>query len=131
MKIIKTIEIRQVITENSKAKMKAEFYDQKMRLEQECQQLLFEKRKMLNRKGVPKQEVEHRFQKEIKKRKEKIELIEFKEEQLEVLDIGSEIVEGEVEALVEVGIGTNWEELKKQAIVIKDNIVVRIDELGR
>ncbi len=29
-----------------------------MRLEQECQQLLFEKRKMLNKKGVPKQEID-------------------------------------------------------------------------
>src|SRR5690625_1043458 len=100
-----------------------------MRLEQECQQLLFEKRKMLNKKGAHKQEVERKFHQEVQKRKEKIELIEFKEEQLEVLDLGSEIVEGEVESLVEVGIGTNWEELmKQQAIVIKDNIVVRIEE---
>ncbi|GGN49632.1 MULTISPECIES: YlqD family protein [Oceanobacillus] len=129
MKIIKRVEVRQIITEKSKEKLKAHLFDQKMRLEQECQQLLFEKRKMLNKKGAHKQEVERKFHQEVQKRKEKIELIEFKEEQLEVLDLGSEIVEGEVESLVEVGIGTNWEELmKQQAIVIKDNIVVRIEE---
>jgi len=129
VKIIKRVEVRQIITEKSKEKLKAHLFDQKMRLEQECQQLLFEKRKMLNKKGAHKQEVERKFHQEVQKRKEKIELIEFKEEQLEVLDLGSEIVEGEVESLVEVGIGTNWEELmKQQAIVIKDNIVVRIEE---
>ncbi|MCM3739070.1 YlqD family protein [Oceanobacillus luteolus] len=129
MKIIKKVEIKQVITEQSKAKIKSNFFEQKMRLEQECQQLLFEKRKMLNKKGVPKQEIELRFQKEISKRKDEIELITFKEEQLEILEDGSEIVEGEVESLVEVSIGANWEQLmKRQAIVIKDDIVVRIDE---
>lgn len=129
MKIIKKVEIKQIITEQSKTKMKSSFYEQKMRLEQECQQLLFEKRKMLNKKGMPRQEVEHRFHKEITKREDEIKLIEFKVEQLEILAIGSEIVEGEVESLVEVSIGMNWEELmRNQSIVIKDNIIVRIDE---
>lgn len=129
VKIIKKIEVRQIITEASKEKIKNNFHARKMRLEQECQQLLFEKRKLLNKKGVYKQEIERRFEMEINKRKDEIKLIEFKEEQLEILDIGSEIVEGEVEALIDVNVGANWEELmKERAIVIKDDIVVRIDE---
>lgn len=129
MKIIKKVEIRQIITETSKQKIRMKFHNQKMRLEQECQQLLFEKRKLLNKKGVHKFEIERRFDNEINKRKDEIKLIEFKEEQLDILNIGSEIVEGEVDALVEVSIGDKWEELmKKQAIIIKDDIVVRIDE---
>ncbi len=129
MKIIKKIEVKQIITEASKEKIKNNFHARKMRLEQECQQLLFEKRKLLNKKGVYKQEIERRFEMEINKRKDEIKLIEFKEEQLDILDIGSEIVEGEVEALIDVNVGANWEELmKERAIVIKDDIVVRIDE---
>lgn len=129
MKIIKKIEVKQIITEASKEKIKNNFHARKMRLEQECQQLLFEKRKLLNKKGVYKQEIERRFEMEINKRKDEIKIIEFKEEQLEILDIGSEIVEGEVEALIDVNVGANWEELmKERAIVIKDDIVVRIDE---
>lgn len=129
VKIIKKIEVRQIITEASKEKIKKNFHARKMRLEQECQQLLFEKRKLLNKKGVYKQEIERRFEMEINKRKDEIKLIEFKEEQLDILDIGSEIVEGEVEALIDVNVGANWEELmKERAIVIKDDIVVRIDE---
>lgn len=129
VKIIKKIEVRQIITEASKEKIKKNFHARKMRLEQECQQLLFEKRKLLNKKGVYKQEIERKFEMEINKRKDEIKLIEFKEEQLDILDIGSEIVEGEVEALIDVNVGANWEELmKERAIVIKDDIVVRIDE---
>lgn len=99
-----------------------------MQLEQECQQLLFEQRKLSNKPGISKQELNHRFQTEIQKRKEEITLIEFKVEQLDMVEIGSEITESEVEALVEVNEGMHWNELNEQAIVIKDGIVVRIDE---
>lgn len=129
MEIVKKILIKQIITEKSKENIRSNFQEQKMRLEQECQQLLFEKRKLQNKPGVPKQEIAHRFQDEIDRRKEDIKLIDFKEEQLELLDVGSEIVEGEVEALVEVSVGADWDEvLRTQAIVVQDNIVVRIDK---
>ena len=129
MEIVKKILIKQIITEKSKENIRSNFQEQKMRLEQECQQLLFEKRKLQNKPGVPKQEIAHRFQDELDRRKEEIKLIDFKEEQLELLDVGSEIVEGEVEALVEVSVGADWDEvLRPQAIVVQDNIVVRIDK---
>lgn len=129
MKIIKKVKIKQIITEKSRDNLITEFQNQKLRLEQECQQLLFEKRKMQNKPGVSKQDVKVRFEKEINKRKEKINLIDFKMKQLAMLEIGSEIIEDEVETLVEVTEGMNWEEImKEQAIIIKDGIVVRIDE---
>ncbi|RKQ37461.1 hypothetical protein D8M06_01255 [Oceanobacillus halophilus] len=129
MKIMKKVLIKQIVTENSKAKLRDNFYDQKMRLEQECQQLLFEKRKLQNKSGVSRQDISRRFQKELNKRQEKIKLIDFKTEQLDMLELGSEIVEKEVEALVEVTEGTHWDDImKEQSIVIKDGIVVRIDK---
>src|SRR5699024_8740460 len=99
-----------------------------MRLEQECQQLLFEKRKQQNKTSVRQQDIKNRFKQEIKKRKDKIEILNFKIEQLEIMEIGSEIIEKEVEALVEVKEGSHWEEImEEQAIIIKDNVVIRID----
>ena len=99
-----------------------------MRLEQECQQLLFEQRKLQNKQEVKKQSIGERFQQEIGNRKEKIALIDFKLEQLEILEIGSEIVEDEVEALVEVKEGTHWSHvINEQAILIKDDKIIRID----
>lgn len=128
MQIIKKVLIKQIVTEKSKEKLRIGFQQTIMRLEQECQQLLFEKRKIQNKAGLSKQEVAARFQQEIKKRKEKIQLVEFKMEQLDMLEIGSEIIEKEVEALVEVSVGSHWKEIMEQpAIVIKDDIVIRID----
>jgi len=126
--IIKKIQVKQIITEKSKEKLKNNFIHQKMRLEQECQQLLFEQRKLENKIGTSKQEIKSRFQREINQRQHRIKSIDFKLEQLEILEIGSEIIEREVEALVEVNEGEHWDEvMNERAIVIKDNIVIRIE----
>lgn len=129
MKIIKRIQIKQVVTENSKKELRTKFTQEKDRLELECQQLLFEKRKLIHKQGASKQ-IYDQFQQEIEHRKDKIKLIDFKLEQLELLEIGSEIVEKEVDALVDVEVGADWNRIiGKQAIVVEDNKVVRIDEI--
>ena len=129
MNIIKKVLIKQVMTEGSKEKMKQRFHQHKMQLEQECQQLLFEQRKLQNKSGLSKDEVKRRFQSEIKKRKDEIRLADFKTEQLDMLPLGSEMIEREVEALVEVQEGMHWNELMESgAIVVEDDIIVRIEE---
>jgi len=129
VKIIKKVQVKQIVTERSKKKLQDRFHHHKMRLEQECQQLLFEQRKLENKAILSKREINERFHQEISNRKEKMKLIDFKLEQLKMIEIGSEIIENEVEALVEVKEGTHWEEfMKEQAIVLKDDIVIRIDK---
>ncbi len=129
VKIIQKVQIKQIITEKSKKQLQKRFLNRHMRLEQEYQQLLFEQRKLQNKTGFSKQEVARRFQQELRNRQEKIKLLQFKMEQLEILEVGSEIIETEVEALVEVTKGMRWDEMMNdQAIVIKDGIVVRIDK---
>jgi len=127
--IIKKIQVKQIVTKQSKEKLKSNFIHQKMRLEQECQQLLFEQRKLENKAGISKQDIKSRFQQEVSQRQQNIKSIDFKLEQLEILEIGSEIIEREVEALVEVKEGAHWDEIMNDhAIIIKDNIVIRIDK---
>ncbi|MUV39987.1 uncharacterized protein JNUCC1_03871 [Lentibacillus sp. JNUCC-1] len=129
MKIIKKVLVKQVITEKSRAKLYDDFNTHKLRLEQECQQLLFEQKKVERKAHVSKHEATARFQQEIKNRKEKIKLLDFKIEQLEMLEIGTEITESEVDALVEVETGMNWRALMQgTSIVVQDDIVIRIDE---
>ena len=129
MQIIKRVQVKQIITEKSKEVLRKKFEQNKFQLERECQQLLFEQRKLKNKlSNNSKLEIKERFDQEINSRKDKIAIIDFKIEQLELLNIGSEIIEQEVDALANVEIGANWEELVgKQSIVIKDNIVERID----
>lgn len=128
LRIIRKVQVKQIVTEKSKAKLHHDLQNRRMQLEQECQQLLFEQRKLQNKPGMSKQEVARRFQQEINQRKEEIQLIDFKLEQLDMLEMGSELVEGEVEALVEVTEGANWEEMmRNKSIIVKDGKVIRID----
>lgn len=128
MQIIKKILIKQVITERSKRSLRHKFMQENVQLERECQQLLFEKKKLQHKFEHSHPHLETRFQREIDHRKEKIKNNEFKIEQLDVLEIGSEIVEGEMDALVKVEIGANWKDLSAtQSIIIEDDIVKKIE----
>lgn len=129
MQIVKKVLVKQVITEASKETLQQAFRKEMIQLDRECQQLLFEQRKLKNKVTSSKREITERFEEEIKQRKDKMTLLEFKLNQLDLLEIGSEIVEKEVDALVDLAIGSDWNELmNKQAIVVEDGIVVRIDQ---
>lgn len=128
MQIIKKVIIKRVITEKSREQLRKTFKKEIKRLKRESQQLLFEQRKLQNKMNRSKREINQRFQREIKRRKDEIVLIEFKIEQLDILQLGSEIVEKEVDAIVNVEVGSHWQKImKKQSIVIKDDVVIRID----
>src|SRR5699024_2654650 len=110
MKIIKKVIVKQIITEKSKGKLHRSFSKEIMQLEQECQQLMFEQRKLEQRTHLSREKIKQRFEREIENRKQTIDMIEFKIEQLKKLPIGSEIIEREIDALVEVKEGMNWNE---------------------
>ncbi|MFC0524115.1 YlqD family protein [Pontibacillus salicampi] len=128
MKIMKKVPVKQVLTEASKAKLTAEFEKQKKQLDQECQQLSFEKRRIEMKQNISREEVSKRFQKEIDRRKEKIRWVDYKLEQLHILPLGSEITEGEVETMVDVRVGDDWDVVMSEgAIVVQDGKVIRMD----
>ncbi|WP_138414882.1 YlqD family protein [Aquibacillus sediminis] len=128
MHIIRKIPVKQILTEQSKTKLRNSFLNQQQQLEQECQQLLFEQKKLQRKSGVSQQqEVYKRFQQEITKREQKIKDIDFQLEQLDFLPLGSEIIERQVESLVEVEEGQDWEELMNdKEIIVKDGIVIQL-----
>ncbi|KGX83684.1 YlqD family protein [Pontibacillus marinus] len=128
MQIIKKVPVKQVLTESSKASMQEQFDKRKSQLDQECQQLSFEKRKIEAKQNISKEDVSKRFQKEIDKRKEKIRWIDYQLEQLDVLPLGSEITEDEVETIVHVEEGDIWNDVSSTgAIIVQDGKVIRID----
>lgn len=128
MQLIKKIFIKRVITKKSKALLHDGFKQDKVQLERECEQLLFEQRKLIHKHQTSKHDIRKRFQQEIEKRKEQIHSIDFKIEQLSILDYGSEVIEKEEEAIVDVTIGSDWSKLSEPtSIIIKDDVVIRID----
>lgn len=129
MQIVQPVRISHVLTEKSKKDLQNNFMQKKLRLEQECEQLLFEQRKLERNMREHRVEVMNKIQKEIKTRKEEQSQLDFKLEQLSTLPLGSELVEKEVDALVEVSIGSRWSTLTKEmTIVIEDDVIIRIDQ---
>ncbi|EQC2287776.1 YlqD family protein, partial [Listeria monocytogenes] len=59
--------------------------------------------------------------------REKKKLIQFQMEQLEVLELGSEIREREMETIIDVQVGDKWDKsIFDKTIVVKDGIIVEI-----
>ncbi|GGM21238.1 hypothetical protein GCM10011351_03850 [Paraliobacillus quinghaiensis] len=128
MQIIRKILVKQVVTELSKQDIKERFQKKIEQLDKECQQLAFERKKMEYKAGINKYKVNERFQQEITKREEKHKQISYQLDQLELIPVGEEIIEGEVERLVNVEVGTNWNNMiQEQAIVVQDGVIIRIE----
>ena len=129
MQIMKVIQVKQILTEMSKAKLQEKFSKEQQQIEIECQQLQFEQKKMMKMHQHATHQVSEQFHQEMKKREDKLDLIQFKLEQLEELPIGSEIIEGEVHSIQSVAVGDDWHDiLQDQSIIIKDGIVVKIEQ---
>src|SRR5699024_4336974 len=106
MQIQKKVYVKQVITETSKCALGKKFTN----------------------KMKSKQKVEERFQSEIKRREDRMTIVQFKLEQLEVVEIGQEIIEKEIDGVINVEVGMDWKEVEQQtSIVIQDDQVIRID----
>ncbi|WP_243289898.1 YlqD family protein [Bacillus sp. FJAT-47783] len=122
MKILHQVTVKQILTETSKEKLMQQFTRQKDQLQRECDQLYFQLKKVKANHLLTSQ-----YRKEIERRKEKIKTTEFQIEQLHILPLGSELKEKELNGIIDINIGDNWEELmKEKTIVIKDGIVLEI-----
>jgi hypothetical protein len=129
MKLLQNVVVKQLLTENSKSMLFDKYHSKKLQLQKECDQLRFELKKLeKNKKYQPLNLLKH-FEKEIQNRQEKMKLADFQIEQLHILPVGSEIKEREVQALIDVNEGDNWEEfLTNKTIIIKDGVVAEIRE---
>ena len=97
MQIIKNVTVKQVLTEKSKATLLRKFEENRLQLEKEKEQLRFEAKKL------------------------------EKTKKFHPVSLRSELKEGEVQALVDIEVGDNWEEIvKDREIIIKDGTVIEI-----
>lgn len=127
MKMIQTVVVKQILTEISKKKLFDTYYSRKLQLQKECDQLHFEMKRLENSKTFSSAALKAQFEKEIGQRRDKVKLLEFQMEQLQILPIGSELKEDEVQALVEIKVGDTWNDVKEQpVIIIKDGIIEEI-----
>jgi len=127
MRILQTVNVNQVLTMTSKAQLIDQYNGQSAQLQKEIDQLKFEMKRLAKTKKVQPLSLKTHFEKEVNNRSEKLRLLAFKIEQLEILPIGSELKEKEVQAIIDVELGDDWKELTKaKTIVVTDGIVTEI-----
>ncbi|WP_462409249.1 YlqD family protein [Neobacillus sp. Marseille-QA0830] len=127
MQIIQTVVVKQILTKKSKQELLGKFGSQRLQLQKECDQLLFEYKRLEKTKTYSAESLKKHFDKELQARKEKVKLLEFQIDQLHILPIGSELTEKEVQAMIEVKAGDVWDAVSKpHAIIVKDGIVEEI-----
>lgn len=127
MKLITTVTVKQILTENSKRKLHDSFSDRKLQLQKEIEQLHFEMKRMEKSKKYSTAALREYFNKEVNSRDEKIKLLDFQLDQLELLPIGSEIKEREIQGMIDVEVGDNWNDMiVGKTIIVKDGIIVDI-----
>lgn len=127
MKILQTVVVKQVLTETSKNVLLEKYLQKKLQLQKECDQLVFELKKLDKAKTYQSGPLKNHFDKEMLIRQEKKKLLDFQIEQLHMLPLGSELKEKEVQSIIDVNVGDHWDEIfNKSTIVIKDGIIEEI-----
>ncbi|MGM8214446.1 YlqD family protein [Bacillaceae bacterium W0354] len=127
MKIIRKTTVKQIVTDHSREKLASFFQTKIEQLKKEIEQLQFEKKKMIFQKRFDREKIDHRFAIEKKKREQNITWYEFQLEQLQQIPNGSEITEREVDEIIDVSIGTEWDKIAgDRSIIIKDGKVIEI-----
>lgn len=128
MKILRKTTVKQVITDQSRELIKEKFNQKIGQAKKELEQLQFEKKKLTYQKQFNSSKVEERFSVEENKRKQSIQWLEQQIDQLDRIPNGSELIEGEVDELVEVEVGDQWDAVTgNRMITIKDGQIIDIN----
>ncbi|MEI5906150.1 YlqD family protein [Bacillus spongiae] len=129
MKILQNVIVKQILTKDSKEKLYKQYEEGKTQLQKEIDQFKFELKKQEKLKKFSPKSLKVHFEKEISGREEKIKLFDFQIKQLDILPIGSELKDQELQSILEVKEGDNWENvIAGKTIVVKDGIVSEIRE---
>ncbi|WP_335870694.1 YlqD family protein [Bacillus sp. 2205SS5-2] len=129
MKILQTVIVKQVLTTHSKDKLFKKYESHKRQMQKEIDQFKFELKKQEKMKKFSPKTIAVHFEKEIAARQEKIKLVEFQIEQLTILPIGSEIKDQELQSIIEVEVGDQWEKvISGKTILVKDGVISEIRE---
>jgi YlqD protein len=134
MKIIVTYDVKQVLTEQSRASYLDQWQKERSALQQEKEHLVFEMKRLQKKRPSDHKWIADQFEKEIRSRTERMSYLDFKTDQLDQLSLGSEIHDGEIESIQEVRVGEKWHAREQKGkIVIKDGIVQSIvpDSTGK
>lgn len=130
MLIHRKIRVKAVVTPLFKKKLTEDLQDGIQQLDAEISFIEQRTKKTITEltlKASPQvQAVREQLEWEKKKREEAKNSLLEQHKQVNALQEGAEVVQGEVESPVEIAVGSNWDEEFQREIVIKDGIVIEI-----
>lgn len=129
LKVIKKIPVKVVLTEKERETQHERLNGQLERMEREVEQFHFERKKMEKKHGSLPSNIDERLHQEVRQRKARIETLQYHREQLEVLPDFHEMKIDEVDSIVEVTEGMEWNVLQDREIVIEDGVVKRVRDV--
>ncbi|WP_078554718.1 YlqD family protein [Bacillus alkalicellulosilyticus] len=132
MKIIKTVIVKQVLTEKRKQLLLKQLAEEEEQYIKELEQLTFQlqkNQKQHTSNQERQRQIRKSFKEEIRQREEKLQSVDFKRHQLHKLELGTELKDGTVETVCDIRKGDHWDTMLAQSeIIIKDGIVHEIRE---
>lgn len=130
MKIIKNVVVKQILTKSRKQELMEQLIFEKQQLQKELEQLKFQYHKNMKNnfhKDRTSSLTRASFQREMNKREEKLAAIDFKMHQLNKLQLGTELKDGTIQAIEEINVGDDWNQIKEPTeIIIKDGKIHEI-----
>jgi len=129
--IQRQVTVKVIMTEKRREALLRRYHRDLHQLQVELEQLEFQGRKWLNdasKRGADAvKTVQERLYQEVASRKEKMAQRHIQIDQVELIPLDAEVIEGTVNSQVDVQVGDHWDELVDQAeIIVKDGIVVEI-----
>ncbi|WP_413380072.1 YlqD family protein [Alkalihalobacillus sp. 1P02AB] len=131
IQFIRKATVKHMLTERKKGELLQGLKEELIGCQRELEQLEFQLHKSLKDSGNKHDQtsIRKRYKKEMDKRKERLYALNFKEQQLHKLELGSEIRAGTVDTLMEYEIGDNWcEDETALEVIIKDGKIVEFRE---
>ncbi|GAF66098.1 hypothetical protein BTS2_2998 [Bacillus sp. TS-2] len=131
MKFIRKAIVKHILTESKKEELLTDIQEQLFACQKEKKQLEFQQHKALKELGHKHDEhsIRLKYNKEIKKREERIHTLSFREQQIHKLELGSELKVDQVDLVIERNIGEEWFDEKSQLeIIVKDGILIEYRE---
>ncbi|MFZ5943761.1 MAG: YlqD family protein [Bacillota bacterium] len=130
IKIMRTIVIKQVVTENFKIKAAAEIQDALKKVETDIENFDKQTKKSITELTLKGHPQINQIKQQIEVEREKLNT--YKQQLLEKLkviskiNLNEEVVQGTIDGPVELKLGDNFNTLSKAEIVLKDGILIEI-----
>lgn len=110
------------LTESLKKKMAYELQEALRRLDLELKELDFRQKQLSAEKGGGRVDLDAERNRRLEQKNELLERLKL----LARLQLGTEVVQGSLEGLVEVAPGDSWERVTGAEIVLEDGVIVEI-----